>query len=198
MRAIVWSDYLCPWCYLGQARTALLEGLGVTVRLVPFELHPDLPPEGRPLGERRQSAYARLAELCAHAGLDFRIPAVVPNTRDAHRAALCLAETADQIAVDGFHRGAFEAYFVRGDFLGDPDVVDGLLTDAGGDAQAYRAGVASGALDQRVLDFREQAIDAGATGAPSWLIEDRFLIPGVQDPDYFERVFRRVNRPKAN
>jgi predicted DsbA family dithiol-disulfide isomerase len=193
VQAIVWSDYLCPWCYLGQARTSLLCDLGVTVRLVPFELHPNLAVEGRPMGERGQKAYARLAELCSEAGLPFRIPAVVPNTRDAHRAALWLAETVDVTAVDGYHRAVFDAYFVRGEFIGDPDVVDALLVDAGGSVSDYRTEVATGELDERVLDFREQAIDAGATGAPSWFIEDRFLIPGVQDPGYFERVIARLN-----
>ena len=41
MRAVVWSDYICPWCYLGQDRTALLESLGVEVTVLPFEEHAD-------------------------------------------------------------------------------------------------------------------------------------------------------------
>src|SRR3954469_21890874 len=49
MHATVWSDYICPWAYLGRDRTNLLRALGVTVMPQPYELHPELPPEGRTL-----------------------------------------------------------------------------------------------------------------------------------------------------
>ena len=58
----MWSDYLCPWCYLGRDRTALIENLGVTVTPLPYDLHPELPPVGR-----RVVADGRLAEVHARA-----------------------------------------------------------------------------------------------------------------------------------
>ena len=47
MRVTVWSDYLCPWCYLGRDRTALMVDLGVEVTPLAYELHPEIPPEQR-------------------------------------------------------------------------------------------------------------------------------------------------------
>ena len=47
MHAVVWSDYICPWAYLGRDRTVLLCSLGVDVVPLPYELHPELPPQGR-------------------------------------------------------------------------------------------------------------------------------------------------------
>ena len=47
MEARCWSDYLCPWCYVGRASSATIEELGVEVVHLPYELHPEIPPEGR-------------------------------------------------------------------------------------------------------------------------------------------------------
>ena len=48
MDAVLWRDYLCPWCYLGRDRTALLTELGVTVDARSYELHPEIPPAADP------------------------------------------------------------------------------------------------------------------------------------------------------
>ena len=192
VQAVVWSDYLCPWCYVGQARTALLERLGVSVVPLPYELHPELPAEGREVSDRARLRYEHMARLAEEAGLPFRIPDRVPNTRDAHRALLWARATLPAQAVDALHRALFDAMFVAGAFLGDPAVVDEHLACIGADPVAYRAAVADGALDQAVTAAREDAIDAGATGAPAWLVDGRLLIAGVQDPAFFERMVARL------
>src|SRR5688500_16602448 len=65
MEAVVWSDYLCPWCYAGLDRSARLEAeLGVTVTPLPYELHPGIPLEGVP----SKSRYSRIALECEAAG----------------------------------------------------------------------------------------------------------------------------------
>lgn len=192
MEAVVWSDYLCPWCYLGLARSALLESMGVVVTPRPFELHPEIPEDGWQLTDNRgRRLYDRLATECEQAGLAFRRPEIVPNTRRALETTEWVrANAPDRLAA--VHRSFFDAVFVRGDPISDPEVVNDIVAGAGADAEAARAAVERGELKQAVDRSREEAIDAGAAGAPAWLIEGRALITGVQAPDFFERVVRRL------
>src|SRR3954447_16812739 len=63
----MWSDYICPWAYLGRDRTDLLRSLGVDVTSRPYELHPELPPEGRTMrpGGRLAAVYESIGRECA-------------------------------------------------------------------------------------------------------------------------------------
>lgn len=197
LQAVVWSDYLCPWCYVGLARTALLEDLGVSVTPLPYELHPEFPPDGLPLADDRgRRLYARIAEECRAAGMELRKPTRLPNTR----RALATSEWVRLHASDahpGLHRALFEAAFVHGLDIGDAEVVDALVADAGADAAAARAAVEAGELDAALALSREQAIDAGVAGTPAWLIDGRLLIPGIQAPDVFERLVTRLRARRA-
>ena len=85
MQVKVWSDYICPWCYLGRDRTEFLRSLDVEVTQLPFELHPELPPSGRvvrPQG-RLSQVYSAIERECVDVGLPFRAPTHVPNSRRA-------------------------------------------------------------------------------------------------------------------
>jgi predicted DsbA family dithiol-disulfide isomerase len=82
MEVKVWSDYICPWCYLGRDRTALLRTLDVVATPLPFELHPELPPQGRhvkPNG-RLAAVYGAIGRECEAIGMSFR-------ARDTYRTA---------------------------------------------------------------------------------------------------------------
>jgi len=193
MDAVVWSDYLCPWCYLGQARTAQLEALGVSVTVLPYELHPDIPVEGWTFeGRRGLGLYERLSAQCADAGLpSLARPFRLPNTR----AVLAAAEWVRRHAPDAhatLHASLFHALFVAGEDLADPTVIDDLVAAAGADAQACRRAVDDGELDAALAQSRELADEAGVAGTPAWLIEGRLLIPGLQAPEYFDRMVARL------
>lgn len=193
----MWSDYICPWCYAGLDRTDLLESLGVRVTFKPFELHPEIPPEGidvtaaRP-GGRTDLLYTRLAAECAAVGLPFRRPERIPPSRLALETAV-VAGRHWPAAAAPLERSLFEAHFVRGLAIDDPNVIDRLVDAAGADPVAVAARVAGGEGMAEVDQSKEEAYDAGATGTPSWLIDGRALIPGLQDRRMFERVVSRLS-----
>ena len=85
MQVTVWSDYLCPWCYLGLDRTHLLTELGIDVVIRPYELHPEIPLVGRAINEggRTAAVFDMVGRECATFGLPFRRPARSPNTASA-------------------------------------------------------------------------------------------------------------------
>jgi predicted DsbA family dithiol-disulfide isomerase len=193
MDAVLWRDYLCPWCYLGRDRTALLTELGVTVDARSYELHPDIPPDGRsvrPEG-RFAAVLARIGAEAEEVGLPLRVPARIANTRMAlETAELVRAEWPDAFA--GVDAAFYDTQWVHDRDLGDPDVVDAVLTDhdvdPGAVAARRQAGDGARALDSAMDEARAHDV----TGTPAWWVADRLLIPGVQDRDTLERWIRRL------
>lgn len=197
MKAVVWSDYLCPWCYLGLDRTALLQSLGVEVTPLAYELHPEIPATGLPLSEHRgRRLYDRLASECEAAGLPFNRPAVVPNTRRALETAEWVRANEPE-RIEAVHQALFRAVFVDGLPVHDPEALDEIVAAVGCDAAAAREAVSSGALSAVVDANKADALERGVTGTPAWLIDDRLLIPGVQPREHFERMVARLRtRPR--
>ena len=139
--------------------------------------------------------YARIEQECETAGLPFRRPERVPNTRRALETAEWTRRN-EPDAFDALDRALFEAHFVANRPLDDPDVLDELLTAAGGDAGAAREAVDAGAMREALRQSMEQAVDANVTGTPAWLLDGRLLIPGAQPRDLFEIwVARLRERP---
>lgn len=188
MQATCWSDYLCPWCYLGQHRDGLFAELGVSVVHRPYELHPEIGPEGRrvrPDG-RLGPTFDRIEAECAEVGMAFRRPARMPNTRRALATAE-LVRTGHAAAFPALHRSLFEAQFVTGHPIDDADVLDALVTDAGAPADEIRAAVDAGEGDLLVDTSMTDARAAGVTSTPTWVLDSGLALPGALDPDTLRR-----------
>jgi len=192
MEALLWSDYLCPWCYVGQARSQVLRELGVAVTALPFELHPEIPAEGRrvrPDG-RLGSTFERVEAECEAAGLPFRRPTRMPNT---HRA-LATAEVIRiewPTAFEALDKALFQAQFATGDALDDPDVLDALVEAAGAPSATVRNRVDNGVGSAAVARSMERARQVGVTGTPTWLIGE-LAIPGALPAETMRRWVQRL------
>ena len=195
MEATCWSDYLCPWCYVGQDRSAQMEALGLAVVHRPYELHPEIPPTGVPIrpNGRLAATFARIAAECEQIGLPFRAPVRMPDTRRA-------LETAEWVrlhhpdAAGALHAGLFDAHFARGLALDDPDVLDRLVADAGAPAGSVRKAVDAGAGRELVEVSMAEARAAGVSSTPTWVLEDGFAIPGALDRATLERWVTKIVR----
>ncbi|HUB96253.1 MAG TPA: DsbA family protein [Stellaceae bacterium] len=184
--AWVWYDFLCPFCYAGQERSAYLVKRGFQIVNLPFQIHAGLPPEGVPVGNRDGPIYALLEREIRAAGLPLRWPTRLPNTR----RALAVAEWTRRHMPSAFqrlHAGLFAAHFAFGEDLGDPAIVDRHATSAGVRLGAVRAAFADGsalkALEQSEAAARRHRI----RGAPAWLIGDH-VISGLQRRGEFEHA----------
>jgi predicted DsbA family dithiol-disulfide isomerase len=169
----------------------------VEVVALPFELHPEIPRTGLSLRERwgdrfeaSMRMYDRVAAECDAAGLPFQRPERIPNTR----RALQTAEYVRGHMPDAFprlDRSLYEAHFVHGRFIGDPAVIDDLVGASGADAVAVSEAVERGEANIPLREAMDAARDVGVTGTPSWLIDGRLLLPGLQPR---ETVVQLVDR----
>jgi len=141
--------------------------------------------------------YARIEAECEKAGLPFRRPARVPNTRRALETAEWVRRH-DPASFDALDRSLFEAHFVENRPLDDPEVLDDLLGAAGTDAAAARQAVNDGAMHEALRQSMEAAMDANVTGTPAWLLDGRLLIPGAQPRDLYEIWVARLRERSAD
>jgi predicted DsbA family dithiol-disulfide isomerase len=193
VQVTVWSDYLCPWCYLALDREQQLEEMGVDVVIRPFELHREIPVGGRELrdGGRTAAVFDHVGRECAEVGLPFRRPARSPNTRDVLAAAEHVRLTQPAI-FPALHRALFAAHFAEGRDIGDADVVDAIIVACGGDAVPVRAAVESGIAHEALAASMDEAWDHEVTGTPAFLLPSGFVIPGVQDRETVRRIAERL------
>lgn len=193
MQVKVWSDYICPWCYLGRDRTAVLRRLDVVVTPLPFELHPELPPQGRHVSPngRLTEVYGAIGRECEAVGMPFRAPTHVPNSRRALETAEVVRRRwpASFPALDD---ALFDAHFVTGVDIGDPDVVTTLVDRSGAPSSEVSAALAAGEGSDAVTASMDMARELGIAATPAWSFGNLFVVPGVQPRELFERVVSRL------
>jgi predicted DsbA family dithiol-disulfide isomerase len=189
----VWTDYICPWAYLGRDRTAVLRSLDVTVTAMPYELHPDLPLGGRAVRPdgRLGPLHAAIARECATVGLPFRAPTRVPNSRRALETAE-VVRAIDTAAFELVDTALFAAHFAEGLDIGNADVIDEIVTSAGAPARDVRRLVDNGTGRDAVAASIRTAHGHGIAATPAWLFPGDFVLPGVQPRELFERVVTRL------
>lgn len=193
MEAVGWSDYICPWAYLGRDRTRLLRELGLSVTVLPFELHPEIPPAGREnrRGGRLDRVFDIVAAECAELGIPFARPARTPNSRRA-------LETSEIVRLrrpDAFARvdeGLSRAHWVDGRDLGDPSVLDEIVAAAGVPVEEVRELLADGVGTRAVDASMARARELGVTATPAWWVGEVLLIPGAQPREAMRRWVTRL------
>ncbi len=201
-RVTIWSDYLCPYCWIARGRARWIEGLGVEVEWLPYELHPEVPAEGidRELlsagrDPATRSAHGRrLRSLAGEESVDLDYPDVVANTRLALEAAEW-ARSGSEGDFDRFHDAVFRAYWEDGRNIGLVDELAGIAGTASLDPVGLTEALAEGAMRRGVESARAKATEVGATGTPAFLIsrgDAEFLVPGLQSEEFFMRVLSRI------
>ncbi|WP_307793244.1 DsbA family oxidoreductase [Amycolatopsis sp. MtRt-6] len=206
----MWSDLVCPWCYLGKRRfeRAVAE-VGVDVELVhhSFQLDPSFPrgtsrPTREVLAEKfgrtleeADAMEAEMEERAAADGLEYHLDGVhMGNTVDGHRLVhLAAAHGLADALVDRL----YAAHFTERRSLFDRDSLVTLAAEAGLAADEARAVLESDAYEAEVAADGEQARALGASGVPFFVIDQRFGVAGAQSPEVFAQVLRRVSDAAA-
>jgi predicted DsbA family dithiol-disulfide isomerase len=203
----IWSDVVCPWCYLGKRRfeaalAAFEHRDEVEVAWRSFELDPHAPRERElPAAEHLAAKYgmsvdqarasqAQLTELAAAEGLEYDFDRTRGgNTFDAHRAIhVAAAHGLQAAAVERLMRG----YFTEGEPIGDPEALVRMVADVGVDAEEARAALAGDAHAEAVRADEELAARIGISGVPFFVLGRRFGVSGAQPAELLLQALDRA------
>ncbi len=203
----IFSDVICPWCFIGRRRLArALEtrpGLNPVIRWRAFQLNPGMPLEGMDRqdylalkfgAERGGPVYERIRETGRSEGIDFRFESIkrTPSTLAAHRLIRESGERQTEV-VDAL----FDAYFLNGENIGDTQQLADIASRAGWDRKEAEKFLASEAAASQVRQEDAQARAMGIQGVPCFVVEKRYAISGAQDPEYFVPLFDLVQNGEA-
>jgi predicted DsbA family dithiol-disulfide isomerase len=181
IQIVVWSDYVCPFCYLERpVLDQVKEEFGEQVQIDwrAFELRPEPTPTLDPSAEQR--------------GVILRLPPVQPYSRKAHEAAEFARE---QGLLDEMNRALFKAFFEDGRDLANPDVLIDIGLSAGLDAVALRDGLDSGRYTQAVVEDERVAREVGISGVPALIVSaggQAYLLSGAQPIETVREVIARA------
>ena len=177
----VFSDYICPFCYIGYARVEKLrEYFELEVRWSPFEIHPDNPPQGRPVSElgyppeQWERMMANLEAMAKEEGLELAPRAFTTNSHQA----LLLAEAVKEQAEGAFprlHQRLFEAYFRDCENIGDSEVLSVLAAESGVTPDIVTKAWSDPVYERRLRGQSVRAMQIGLQGVPAFIIGDHVL-----------------------
>jgi predicted DsbA family dithiol-disulfide isomerase len=207
MQVEIWSDVVCPWCYLGkrhfeQALERFPHRDEVEVIYRSFELDPSAPPGVTALTvevlaskyglglEQAREAQRQMEQRAAQAGLTFHMEDLRSgNTRDAHRLLqLARARGRQAELAERLHR----AYFTDQASIFDHPSLAGFAADAGLDRDEALVVLASGEYGEAVDADEEVARSFGVSGVPFFVIDRRYGISGAQPAETIAAVLDRV------
>jgi predicted DsbA family dithiol-disulfide isomerase len=211
------SDVVCPWCYIGKRKLeAALGELAAqdpaaepAVRWHPFQLNPDLPPQGIPRssylrakfgGESRAAdIYARVKAVGAEVGIafDFDRIEVQPNTLPAHRLIAWVQEHADVGVTGDLVERLFQAYFMQGRAIGEPEVLAQIASEAGLEVGAARAMLASSEGLAAVSAEDREARSVGINGVPFFIFNGSTAVSGAHDPKTLLEAIAKARSPSS-
>ena len=206
MRIEIWSDVVCPWCYVGKRRleTALAgfehaEDVEVVYRS--FELDPTAPRHGQELStgviarkygrseDEMRDMQQQLIELAAQDGLDFKLfETVHTNTVDAHRLLHLALETGGAALQRELKEALLAAYFTHARNVGDHDVLTEVAVATGLDEARVREVLAGEEFTPAVEADVAQARAYGATGVPFFVVDRKFGVSGAQPAEVFSQL----------
>jgi predicted DsbA family dithiol-disulfide isomerase len=194
----IWSDVVCPWCYIGKRRFETALGrfdhrAEVEVVYRSFELNPNAKThdEGnleealaRKYGvslEQARAMNSRVVDAAAGEGLAYRFDiAKRSNTFDAHRLLQLAAAEGKQ---PDMKERLMAAYFTEGKAVGDRDTLVGLAEQVGLDPKRARAVLESDEFADQVRADEREASELGITGVPFFVINRRYGVSGAQPPE---------------
>ena len=209
------SDVMCPWCAVGlggltKALDKLQpEGVSAQITFQPFELNPQMPPEGENAVEHIMRKYgstpeqsaanrAMIRERGAEAGFDMKMgeDAHMWNTFDAHRLLHWAHLTAPE-KQEALKRELFVAHFTRGQNVSDAGVLTASAEAAGYDRAEAAEVLASTRYTQEVRAAQQLWQSRGITSVPAVVVNDKYLISGGQPAEVFESSLRQIAQEEA-
>jgi predicted DsbA family dithiol-disulfide isomerase len=200
----IFSDVICPWCYVGKRR--LERALGearpgeVAIEWLPFELNPDMPPDGMPRAAYRAQKFgseraavldAQMRAVGAEEGIRFAFDrqARTPNTRRAH---MLIAHASAEGRGPEVVEALFRAYFEDGRDIGEEAVLLDIAEAAGLDRDKARAALADDETRASVVAAERRAGELGISGVPFFIVDQAWAVSGAQPASAWVEALRQA------
>jgi predicted DsbA family dithiol-disulfide isomerase len=203
----VYSDVICPWCYVGKRRfEAGAAALGLQDRFAiswkPFELNPNMPADGiersvyrtQKFGAEKAAQFDRqLAETGRESGIPFAFDKMTrtPNTRLAHRLIWQAGEQGIETQ-NALVERLFKAYFEDARDIGRIDVLQDLAVRAGVKTADARTALEDETSLDAVLDLEDTGIRMGIQGVPFFILIGKYAISGAQPPEMWQQSLPQI------
>jgi predicted DsbA family dithiol-disulfide isomerase len=206
----IWSDVVCPWCYIGKRRLEIALSTfphrdDVEIVWRSFQLDPTAVTEpNATVAEHLGTKYGggpeaglrmieRVEAIAAEEGMTWRHrEAIRVNTLDAHRLLHLALETEGAQVQGALHEALFAAYFADAENVADHAVLKRIADEVGLDADRVEAVLASDEYRGDVMADHAQATAYGATGVPFFVIDRRYGVSGAQPADQLAAVLERA------
>ena len=206
MQIDVFSDPICPWCYIGKRRLeralAARSDLRPEIRWRAFQLNPAMPEDGMDRksylsakfgsAAEAQRLYGQISQVGMTEGINFRFNdiAVTPNTINAHRLIRHAAQAGRQ---DTVVEALFRGYFLEGRNIGDDGILVDIATESGMESEPTRLYLESAddAALIREEDMRGRRM--GIEGVPYFIVNRGYALSGAHEPEAFYSLFDMVN-----
>src|SRR4051794_3840495 len=207
MQVEIWSDVVCPWCYIGKRRfERALEAFShsdqVTVTYRSFELDPGAPTErngshtehlARKYGitvERAEQMHAQLTDVAAGEGVEFRFDLLRGgNTFDAHRLLQLARKHGRQLPLK---ERLLRATFTEGIPIAEKDALVRIAGEAGIPTEEARAVLDSDSSPDEVRADEQQAARYGISGVPFFVVDGKYGVSGAQPSEALLQVLERA------
>ena len=216
MRLEIFSDVVCPWCYIGKRRfdraaaNLITAGfnLNLEVNYRPFQLDPTAPLDAptpvrdayaKKFGttERADEILSHVTTIAATEGINFRMDiAIRANTSRAHRL-IALAQTTE-LDHTKLKESLMIAYFCEGRDISNIDTLIDIASTFGLDkvqvSEMFNSKLGSQQLDANLL----RATELGVTAVPTYVFNEQWSVPGAQDTETFERVLKKLSQQETS
>ncbi len=210
LRIDIVSDVVCPWCIIGlkQVEKALVlvdRDIAAETYWHPFELNPNMPPEGEDTAEHIARKYGstpeqsranrqRLSDIGDSVGFAFNYGdgMRIYNTFNAHKLLTIFGSERGWRAQTALKMALFSAYFQDRRDVSDIDVLCDIAEAQGMDRAAASAWINDAALTATVRAEMAYWTDQNITGVPAIIFDQKFMVPGAQSADVFADVINKV------
>ena len=210
MKITYWSDFACPYCYIGNTRLKkAIKELGVEDKIDfdirAFELDPHAPKDvesttverfAKKYGlsiEDSQKEVDNISKMGIDEGIDFRYATTLyTNTRDAHRLMKYVQSKNNPELLNNLSNKLFDAYFTKNFKLADKTVLTDICLDLGLERSEILEVLSSDLYDSEVEEDEQVAYASGISGVPFYLIDGKYSVPGALSYNAFKDIITQV------
>lgn len=210
LRIDIVSDVVCPWCVIGlkqveKALTLVGQDIAAETYWHPFELNPNMPPEGEDTAEHIARKYgstpeqsranrSRLSDIGNHVGFAFNYGEGmrIYNTFNAHKLLTIFGSERGWRAQTALKMALFTAYFQDRRDVSDTEVLCDIAATQGMDHAMALAWINDAALTASVRAEMAYWTDQNITGVPAIIFDQKYMVPGAQSAETFADVINKV------